>query len=140
MPTLFSSEMNTKRIGNISEAKVIAAFVERGWPVLIPFGDNEPYDVVVEVGGDFKRVQVKTGRRDQGCLTFNTYSVTGRTHSQVATRYEGKIEWFAVYFPENDGIYIFPIEECSTPKPMFRIDGGRTNKFTRWAENYLLSR
>ena len=40
--------MNSKRIGNIGEAKVLAKFVEMGMPVYIPFGDNEKADLVAE--------------------------------------------------------------------------------------------
>lgn len=33
--------MNSKQIGNIGEAKVLSKFIELGFPVYIPFGDNE---------------------------------------------------------------------------------------------------
>lgn len=38
--------MNTKRLGNIGEAKVLSAFVEHEIPVYIPFGDNEKLNLM----------------------------------------------------------------------------------------------
>src|SRR5262249_30713483 len=51
---------NTKSIGEVSEAIILAEFLKAGFPVLLPFGDNQRYDMVVEVGGRFLRVQCKT--------------------------------------------------------------------------------
>lgn len=39
--------MNSKRIGNIGEAKVLAKFVEMGIPIYIPFGDDEKADLCI---------------------------------------------------------------------------------------------
>lgn len=52
--------MNSKQIGNIGEAKVLSKFIELGFPVYIPFGDNEKADLVVEFNGKLNKVQVKT--------------------------------------------------------------------------------
>jgi hypothetical protein len=41
---------NTKSIGEISEAIVMAEFLKAGFPVLLPFGDNRRYDMVVRPG------------------------------------------------------------------------------------------
>jgi len=46
---------NTKAIGEISEAIVLAEFLKMGFPVLLPFGDNQRYDMVIEAGGRFLR-------------------------------------------------------------------------------------
>ena len=67
--------MNPSKIGNISEAKVLAKFVENGWVVLIPFGNAEPYDLVIDRGLGFEKVQVKTGRLREGVIKFNSHSV-----------------------------------------------------------------
>jgi hypothetical protein len=51
---------NTKSIGETSEAVVLAEFIKAGFPVLLPFGDNQRYHMVVEVYGRLLRVQCKT--------------------------------------------------------------------------------
>ena len=54
--------MNSKHVGDTSEAQVIAALLKMGKNVLLPFGDNQRYDVVIEEKGKFIRIQVKTAR------------------------------------------------------------------------------
>jgi hypothetical protein len=52
--------VHTKVAGDTTEAVVMAEFVKAGFPVLIPFGENHRYDLVIEAGGRFLRVQCKT--------------------------------------------------------------------------------
>ena len=62
------------RVGNVTEAAVLAALVRHGHHVLIPFGDGLPYDLVVDAGDDLIRVQCKTGRLKGACVDFNSCS------------------------------------------------------------------
>src|SRR6059058_6236090 len=58
--------------GDAAEAAVLYAFVKRNLNVLVPFGDGQPYDLVVDLtGGKFLRVQCKTAWPDDGCMRFN---------------------------------------------------------------------
>ena len=52
---------NTKDIGILSELKVITELVEMGFIVSQPYGDNAPYDFIVDTGDKVLKVQVKTG-------------------------------------------------------------------------------
>ncbi len=53
---------------------MLAALVRRGHHVLVPFGEGQPYDLVVDLGGaDFLRVQCKTAWPQKGCLVFNPH-------------------------------------------------------------------
>lgn len=128
--------MNTKRTGNTSEAFALAAFVARGWIVLMPYGDNEPYDLVIDRGNGFERIQTKKGRRYKGCLTFNAYSQPGR-RSNVQVSYAGKIDLFAVQF--EGLIYLIPESEAGASKPSLRLDPEKKSHPTiRWAKDFLL--
>lgn len=51
---------NTKDIGILSELKVITELVEMGFIVSQPYGDNAPYDFIVDTGDKMLKVQVKT--------------------------------------------------------------------------------
>lgn len=53
---------NTKRVGDLSELRLMHDLVRAGYLVSIPFGENHRYDLVIEKDGVFKSVQVKTGR------------------------------------------------------------------------------
>ncbi len=54
--------------GQATEAIVTAEFLKRGIPVLVPAYDNEPYDLVIDYGGGFHRLQVKTGYDHNGTI------------------------------------------------------------------------
>ena len=66
---------HTKTIGDITQAMVLARLVEAGHEVLLPFSENQRYDLVIDHGDRFTRVQCKTGRLDRGAVVFNTCSV-----------------------------------------------------------------
>lgn len=109
-------QLNTKAKGNISEAKVLAEFVAQGWTVLIPFGDNEPFDLVIDRGEGFEKVQVKTGRKRNNCIEFNAYSTVGRVGNGDPVSYRGKADWFAIYFPPTNEIFLLPVEDVGEGK------------------------
>jgi len=94
--------VNTKHIGNISEAKVLHEFLKRGFSVSIPYGNNSPYDFVIEGENKFFTIQVKTARSHSSncsCI-FNTKS--------NGISYKGKIDYFVVYYPKIDKVFIIP--------------------------------
>jgi len=42
--------MNTSKRGDVSTARILATFVELGYPVLVPWG-SAPYDLALNLGG-----------------------------------------------------------------------------------------
>ena len=52
--------MDKKTKGSIAEHKVILACIERNATVSIPIGDNDAYDLIVDVNEILYRVQVKS--------------------------------------------------------------------------------
>ena len=93
--------------GNPGEAAVLNAFVQRGFDVLLPFGNGRPYDLVVEVGDiGFLRVQCKTAWDQGGCLLFNPHATD---HGHGPRSYHGLADIFGVYFPPLDAVYLVPI-------------------------------
>ena len=51
--------LNSKQKGNITELECMLAFVKLGYNVLTPYGDCERYDFVVDIKGNFYKIQVK---------------------------------------------------------------------------------
>ena len=49
----------TKQKGDIAEAFVTFLLKQKGFTVLIPWGEDNRYDLVSEKNGVFKRIQVK---------------------------------------------------------------------------------
>lgn len=49
----------TQRKGDIAVSQAIASFTKLGYDVALPLTESAPYDLVVDIGNDLKRVQVR---------------------------------------------------------------------------------
>ena len=105
--------MNSKRIGNIGEAKVLAKFVEMGIPIYIPFGDDEKADLIAEFDGKLNKIQVKTSIKSKnGCSIFDlTSSTAHRTNGERRKYLNSEIDYFALYSLDRDKIYLIKVTE-----------------------------
>lgn len=131
--------METREKGNLTESKILAAFVEAGYLVSLPFGDGHKYDLVIDDGQSLQRVQCKTGRVRNGCLQFNACSFSGNAGTR--RDYKDAAELFAVLNPETGDVYIIPVEEVGHTAASLRLIPtlSRQSKGIRWAKNYLLT-
>src|SRR5207237_200300 len=115
-----------RNIGEQSQASIIAKFIEVGYNVLTPYGDNQRYDLVIEdADGQFWRVQCKTGRSNGENIVFTAVSLyyhtrAGRT-ANGSRPYHGQIEYFAVYYPETRGVYLIPIDHTGVSQMTLRL-------------------
>jgi hypothetical protein len=101
-------KLNHKAIGERSEAIIIARLLEVGYDVLVPFGDNLRYDLVIECAeGKLWRIQCKTGWMDdeKSVIKFATASSYNHTMKNKKWKdYRGQCEYFAVYCAETRGV------------------------------------
>lgn len=51
---------NAKDVGIVSELKVLTELVSKGYIVSQPYGDNAPYDFIVDTNEKLLKIQVKT--------------------------------------------------------------------------------
>jgi hypothetical protein len=122
--------VNTKQKGDIAEGHVLAAFLKAGKTVLMPFGDRNRYDLVVDEGGKFIRVQVKHGRIRNGAVEFNTCSVSTDKGKIVQRDYHGEVDLFAVYCSANDKVYVVPVDACGSSETRLLLSAKRqANQF-----------
>jgi hypothetical protein len=63
-----------KAKGDRSMLAIMLALHERGYDLLVPFGENTRYDLVIDDGSRLARVQCKTGRLRDGAVVFSTCS------------------------------------------------------------------
>src|SRR5277367_3948741 len=107
--------MNTKAIGDATVAMVLARLALKGKTVLTPYGDKDRFDLVLYEDEKFSRIQCKTGRLKNGNVKFSTRSVYsyGKGKS-VIRQYEGQIEFYGVYCPEINSVYLVPVSEAKT--------------------------
>ena len=124
---------------------VLARLVQAGYQVLTPFGENVRYDLVIDDGGSFIRVQCKSGRLRQGAISFPTCSSTyhhpkNRGVPDCHQGYTGQAELFGIYCAETDGVYLVPVDEVGRRQGSLRVLEARNNqvKKVRWARDFEL--
>ena len=129
--------MNPKAIGELSEAIVLVHLMKRGWAVSLPFGNNQRYDLVVDVGERLLRAQVKTAHEVKGGIMFAVVSKNGFTGAR--TGYEGQID---VFLAQYDGrVFMVPVEDVPGNSMTLRFDPPKPRgNFTavNWAKDYEL--
>ena len=135
--------INTKQVGNITEVQCMLKFMELGFNVLTPFGDCERYDFVVDIYGNFIRVQVKTSQsvdESGDAFMFNARSCNRKDGHIVHHKYDkSEIDYFATMF--NNICYLIPVEDCGSAKRL-RIRPAKNEQVRGvcFAENYELER
>jgi hypothetical protein len=131
----------TQTRGQTTEAILKAEFLLRDVPVLTPEYDNEPYDLVLDIGGEFQRVQAKTAYRGkEGTVQFETVSTRSRSSGYVRDGYEGDADYFGVYSPATDDCYLVEVETAASGKMELRHQPAKNNQTAgiNWHEEYLL--
>jgi hypothetical protein len=97
-----------KQRGEWIELLFMTLAVKRGYVVLKPWGDSARYDVGIELGGRFMRIQVKgTDYRRWGGYTC---ILSGGKRQAYTTK---QIDYFAIYVLEEDIWYIFPAKRLA---------------------------
>lgn len=133
--------MNPSEIGDVSVARVLAALVQNGEVVLVPFGDARRYDLAVDRNGQLVRVQVKTGRVRKGAILFWTCSNTKLSGvSDARKSYVGEADFFAVFCPETDSCYMVPADEVPSRQGSLRVSppANGQKKGIRLAEDFKI--
>jgi hypothetical protein len=128
-------------VGQRSEAAIFAELVKRGYRVLIPYGVNHRYDLVIDAGDRFLRAQCKTGRLRDGVIHFKTASVRVNTRRTFITPYDAEqIDLFLIYCPETDRVYALDVGEAASGHGALRVDPAANGqaKRIRWAADHEL--
>lgn len=127
--------MTTYEKGNLSEAMITARLIEAGYNVLIPVGGGHRYDLVIDTGTSFKRIQVKTGHLEQDRVVFN---VCSNNKGYKRKSYHGDIDIFAVYCPELKTAYLIPVEKTGASHMALRLTPPKNNQLSKvnLAENF----
>jgi len=136
---------NHKEMGERSEAIIIGRLVYAGYTVLKPYGENQRYDLVIEdAERQFWRVQCKTAwlSKDQKTMLFNAcsnhYAYIWQKSTMTRRHYRGEVEYFAIYSPDIDKVYLIPTEQVGTSQGSLRLVPTANNqeKHIHWAKDY----
>lgn len=136
----------TQSVGNVVELQCISKFVEMGFECSIPYGNSARYDFIVDVNGNFLRIQCKSssyakkdGEIDYNAFTFNAQSATTNTKKTVRHNYtKEEIDYFATYF--NEQVYLIPVEQCSTSKTLRYAPPQNNSSNYNKAEDYEIEK
>jgi hypothetical protein len=113
---------------------IMTALLEASWAVLLPFGENTRYDLVIDDGVVLARVQCKTGRLRHGGIRFGAWSsYAHHPNPKMVTRdYLGEIDYFAVYCPDTGGVDLVPVEDAPVrSKGTLRVSAARNGQKRR---------
>jgi hypothetical protein len=139
---LFGRPSNTSRKGEITESMILARLVQLGHECLIPWGHDHRYDIAIDDDGKLVRIQCKTAHynEEQGCLEFNTAITYARVGGKPHIRkgYRGEADYFAVYSPDTEKIYLVPVDDVPITEAKLRLNPSKNNqqKGVRWAKDY----
>ena len=114
---------STSRLGNIACGAVGLALHSIGKSVLLPLNDDQRYDLVIDEGNGFLRVQCKLGRLINGCVEFRTCSYNPYAKGRRYT--SGEVDLFGVYCGELHTCYLVPVDEVPAQKCYLRVESSR---------------
>lgn len=131
-------KINPSQIGLITEMQCQLFLIEHGYNVLIPMGNHQKYDLVIEKNGKFTRIQVKHASvqdNGQSFLVKTRYDVRDISKSQ-RVRHERYTEKDCDYFMTeyNKVFYLFPIFGTMETKFWLKKPKLSTQKF---AEDFI---
>jgi hypothetical protein len=133
-------DLSPSAVGARTEFAVASALVRAKCSVFLPlFNAHSRIDLVYEsLTRDIRRVQCKTGHIEEGTVAFGTCSNTGG----VRKTYDGDVDEFGVFCPDNGCVYLVPFADVPTRVARLRLVPTRSgqSKGVRWADTYLLGR
>jgi PD-(D/E)XK endonuclease len=129
--------LNKYEHGNNSEAVVLAAYLAAGFNVSVPFGSGACYDLVVDAGPRFLKVQVKTAWISGGCVLYKSQRRQPGAGLTRRPYRSGEVDYFVAYCPANRSIYAVPAEGHGVSGRL-RLAPTRNgqSKLVKWAADY----
>lgn len=109
---LFDKNMTWTKRGNIGEARAIYEYTKMGYEVCRTLFDSAKYDLIVDMNGELKRVQVKTTsfkKRDFYVANLKTSGGNSSSNS-ITNREEGDYDILFI-LTDDDICYSIPTDD-----------------------------
>lgn len=124
---------SSSRVGDSDEAAFVARACEFDFRVARPWGNIDPYDVLVGMGRGFWRVQVKRATRRHG----GQYQAMSRSRSRLYTK--DTIDFIAAHLVQENIWYIVPIEAIGGRMTVnFNPHSRRKSEYEKYREAWCL--
>jgi len=121
-----------KARGEWAELRFMVRATELGLPVTKPWGDNSPYDLVIESNRRFLRVQVKCTRFRRG----RSYKCHLDSNGHAYT--PDQIDFIAAYVIPTDTWYILPIKATNAQPDILLTPQNPRSKYEKYKEAWHL--
>jgi len=130
-------KVNPKAKGEKAEAACLYYLTDIGVPVSVPWGNNQRYDLVIDVDGKLLKAQTKVGTYKNGVVAFSTSSKSGGKGKRK--NYVGQIDCFLIFCRSLNKLYMIPISLADKSAMSLRIDPPK--KFSpkmkfNWAKDF----
>jgi len=129
--------LTRKRRGEMAEAAFLHKASRMGFGVAKPWGDSEPYDLIVDAGARLWRVQVKSAYRagEYGGYCFHAHGNAGKKVYSLKD-----IDVLVAYVVPEDVWYVLPVSLFRTVKSMklFPSSRRRQSKYEVYREGWQL--
>ena len=129
--------MNPKSIGEKTEVAILNHLIQKDIPVSVPWGNNQRYDLVIEINENLLKAQCKTGSYKNGVISFATSSKAG---GKSRKNYAGQIDCFLVFCKELNKFFKVDIKGISNKNNMsLRVDPPKKfgpKSTINWAKDY----
>lgn len=117
--------LDTKRIGNSTELNCIAYLYDCGCEILLPYGDSQKYDFVIDYNKCLYKIQCKSANptyKEDGTIDYISFKTSWESGRQARTRVhytKNDIDFFATFY---DGqCYLIPVEETASTIKIVRF-------------------
>lgn len=123
--------MNSKEKGDVVTAMAIAHYTSVGYQVLIPLGDKQKYDLVIDTGDGFKKVQCKytSVSRKAGVYEAPLRVMGGNQSFSSAKNYqEGDFDLLFVMTADGSK-YEVPSSETNKLKSTITLGGNKYQEY-----------
>lgn len=131
-----------KQKGDLAELKVAVDLVAQGYRVLFPFGEDHDYDLVIDDGARFQRVQAKYTRESDGVIgaRCQSHSLTNGKIRVTKQYTAATIDWLAVYDAASDRCFYLPATLLGAGRTELRLRvrpaKNQQRARIRWAEDF----
>ena len=108
---------NTQTQGDAGLGQAIAYFTRFGCTVALPLTDSQDYDLIVEMQGELKKVQVKTGTKYNGNVPLIYCATSGGNKSgtgKVKTIQEQGWDFLYCHHLTENVSYLIPKDKITT--------------------------
>lgn len=103
----------TSKIGLLGELRTMEEFEKHGISVYVPISHDSEVDMIAEINGEFKKIQVKSSTRSDGdrcnfgLQSSNTrYRKDGKLNGRKKSYSPDEIDYFSLYDYNDDEVYL----------------------------------